>query len=186
MNRPRRQGLLALAVCLLAVALINMASRDDEPGVRWYRGQVGTPVTSPAFDITVHEVELARTVTDERNELTTPGVLVIVHWSVSAKGERAFVTDVELVTQTGLIVSERADMATYAGLPPTEAGFTSTGSSVFEVHPEDLARASLRVGGNKGLFYTFGGGIEIGPLVAADAAIAEKVTLVDATTEVTQ
>lgn len=185
MTRQRWRGLAALGLCLLAVAVINAVSRDDEPGMRWYTGTVGTQIVSPAFDVTVHKVELARTVTDERNELTTPGVLVVVHWSVDAKGEKASLSDIELLTGTGLVVSQRSDLAIYAGVKATAAGFTTTGSSVFEVHVEDLPDSAMRIEGNRGMFYTFGGGVEIRDLVAPDAKILERVTLADARTEVT-
>ncbi len=186
MKRQRLRGLLALALCLLVVAVINAVSRDDEPGSRWYTGPVGTVVTSPAFDVIVHQVDLAQTVADGHSELTTPGVFVVVHWSVSAKQERALLSDVELHTQTGLAVTQRSEMTVYSGIRMTEAGFTSHGASVFEVHAEDLPGAVMRVAVNRGFFYTFGGGVEIRDLVAPNAEVRQNVSLPDAMTEVTR
>lgn len=175
-----------LVLCLVALIVINAVSRDDSPGERWYRGTVGQWVTSPQVDVRVDAIELAREVSAGSTTRQTPGVFVVVHWSAAAKGETAYLSKVYLLTGGGLQVAQRDEFLYVAGISATDAGFTSHGASVFEIQPDQLTDLRLRVDHNRGVFYTYSGGVEVQLPADQQTPIVELAALPAPQTEVTR
>ncbi len=185
MTRRRLLDLVGLLVCLLLVALINATVRGSSPGVRWYTGTLASgAVHSPDLDVQVTGVEIARTVEGASTSLFSSGVLVVVHWTATVHRESARFSRVELHTHDGLELSQRGEFYTES-MPVTPAGFTSTGSSVFELRPYSLASADFVVNGDRGLFYTYGYAIRVESVLPADPQILDFVTLPQAQSMVT-
>lgn len=184
--RRRARELGALLVCLLLVGLINASVRNDAPSMRWYDGAPGRAVQSPDLDVIVTGVELAKRVEgSSAAELTSDGVLVVVHWAASVHRQTARFSRVELHTSDGLQVQQRDE---FSGDAPagTAPGFTSSGSSVFEVWPDSVPDADLVVYGDRGAIYAYGYAIRINDLVADAESVADVVVLPGARSEVTR
>lgn len=184
-RRTRPRDWLALAICLLLVALINASARGDD-AQRWYTGTLLRPASSPNLDVAVTDVELSRAAEGPYSTLETTGVFVIVHWSVAVKKERAYLSTIQLHTNDGLQITQRDEFKTFAAPPIITPGFTGHGTSVFEVPAESAAGADLVIAGDKGMFFVYGYSIRIADVVDASAATSELVTVQAYQTEVTQ
>lgn len=186
MTARRVGNVVVVVICLIAVIVINAVSRDEAPGERWYRGRLGEWVTSPRFDVRVDAVELATQVSDGPMTLDTQGVFVVVHWSAAVKGRTAYFGKVHLLTGGGLTVAQRGEFKFNAGVGATDAGFTTHGASVFEVQPEQVHDLALRVDHDRGVFFSFSGGVEVSLPADGQTPVAEIVTLPAPSSEVTR
>lgn len=182
----RVSEVLAFVVCIVLVGVVGMVTRAEGTVTRWYDGDVGEVVVSPDMDIQVRDVKVARAVVVDEEEFTTPGVYVVVEWSVAAKRQAASFSKVQLVTADGTSYGQREEFLSDAGIRRTSPGFTATGTSVFQLMPEQLDGVELRIERSQGLLYTHGAGVRVRGLIASDAMVRDVVTLQEQTVEVTQ
>lgn len=181
----RVSDLVTLVVCLLVLALLNAATRDGFPDTRWYIGKAGQQITSPMLDVTAATAQLAHTVTDRTTSMTsTTGVLVVVEWSAAVKRTDAYLGSVDLVTVDGIRYRHRGQFAT-SGLANSGIGFTSHGSSVFEMHPEQLPGAWLEIIDDVSSRTHFTGSIRVTDIIDPRAPVLPTVALPEPYAEVT-
>lgn len=183
MTARRISNWLATFACIVGLIVVNSASRDPAD-YRWYTGSVDDVVTSPMFDVEIHDVIAATEVTSGYTTLTTDHVFLIVEWEATAKERTARLGsgDVDLLLADGTLVRQRGDFLSTANLPAAAPGFTSTGVSVFEIPAEALADdAALEIRDRQGLFTNYSGALRIEGIIDDDLQQVGSVTLDPAT-----
>lgn len=168
-RRKRLSETLAVVLCFVLIAAINASGRNPEPGIRWYTGRVGQVVASPYLEVTVHSVTLAEEVNYLTNSMTTEGTLVVIEFSVAAKKEKTLLSEIWLETGTGLVLEPRGEFKYSAGFALTEAGFTRTANSVFQLPPGALPSADLVIHADRLTIYTYSWSIRIHDVINEEA-----------------
>lgn len=188
MSRRREWG--ALAVCLAVVAALALATGDraDSVPVAHDDVAVGETGVSSEFSARVLDVRLARAVQrDEFSEpLTTDAAFAVVTLAADARtGTVTFSRTVWLLTADGVRYAPRGELQ-IAQPQLVQAGFTSTGTYVFQVPPERLAGARLLVEPSVATFEVHDVTVRVDLGLVDDAVIAVDPILLDSpTTEVT-
>jgi hypothetical protein len=160
----RRTGAVAACVLLLA-AIVGMhrlvPSPTEQMGPISTHGQVGERIDTGGFTITVSKVRLARTLVEQGFSpgppVRTDGIWVVLtatltgEWKAAAHGD----TFLEAADGTKYYVSERSDSSSQLTEDlSTEPGVPRRGRIVFEIPPEQLTGAVVRIGRSE----TLGGG----------------------------
>ncbi|QDP97240.1 DUF4352 domain-containing protein [Microlunatus elymi] len=148
-RRPsRRDGLLALAVCLAVVAVLAVTSPDpDTVQVDYVDAPLGHWAATRTYDAKLSKIEYATSVKpagDYQDPVTSTETFVVATLTVRSKAKTDLLLDsIELHTSDGRIYHDR-DQFQIAQLPIIQPGFTGHGQSVFEV-PEDRLRGAQLV-----------------------------------------
>lgn len=176
----------AFILCLAAVGLVTTVTDESEMVTRWYEGEVGETISSPDYDARVLDVQLAREVVVREEPLTTEGIWVVVEWEADVKRQSASFNTVTLTTTDGNVYAEREEMAGLIGIPRTDAGFTGSGTSVFQLPPEALDDVVLSIERSQGFLFTHGAGIRVHDVVPADADVDDSLVIGPPITQVTR
>lgn len=174
----------AFVACLVAVGLIGMVTRDGGFVTRWYSGDVDQTISSPDFDVRVLGVELAHEVSEGEEGRGTDGIWVVVEWQADFHRQSSSFNAVNLVLRDGTTFEQRDEYASRWGVPRTDPGFSSTGTSVFQVPPDGLAGAVLTIERSQGFIFTHGAGVRVEGLLDELPEVRDRVTLRAPQTEV--
>lgn len=190
-DKPRARGrdvvtaVLTVVFVLIVLGLINQSVVRVATGIRWYDGDRDDQITTPLFNVRIDDVYLADHVATSLDISTTDGVFVVVEWSVDVKKQGTSFRDIQLVTRSGATFAARAGHLSAAQMPSTQPGFTSTGTAVFQVHPNDVAGAQFRVVGGQRIVSTYTGGARFNSVITEDTPYHPGVFLPEPTTLVT-
>lgn len=182
----RWRAAASLALCLLAVMVLRAASEGADAEVRYYDGAAGAWVRGDHVDVRVQRVQLTQRVEPAYGEAAeTEDAFVVVDYSVSVRDRRASLDRLTAVTRDGLRYDNRSEVDSLSAAPPTEAGFTSHGTAVFEVPRDRLAGLDFVVGPDSALFVAYSGAVRVTDVVGAGTPTVTSVALAEASTEVT-
>ncbi len=140
-------GLVALAILVVATLLNGWLPADDEdlgedPFVR--SGEIGDAVELREVTVTVDDVQGASGIDYFGSTLTTPGLWVVVRYTVTAADETASVTSAELQDSDGRSwrASHARNRSTCLPGPP---GVPVGCVALFEVPPDAIPTLRLRL-----------------------------------------
>lgn len=160
-GRRVRTTLLPIAVALGLVALLTLTAPDTAtPARQWTDLATGERGTLRDKVVTVTSVRTAPALELRQQVVTSTGVFVVVGVEADALITPVSFGRVRLQTRGGLRYTPRAEWIE-AQPPMTQAGFTVTGSWVFEVPADRVAGARLLVENEPREFEAFDRGLRI-------------------------
>ncbi len=152
-TRQRSRGVGALLVCLAIVAVLVAIRPDPAEDARraWVTVPIGMAASTRNAEIEVSRVQLTRSLLRYDRPIGTDETFVLVTWSGAARTTRDLFGRVTLRTRDGSTYDPRPEFIS-AAPGSTQPGFTSRGTSVFEVATDRLGGAHFVVDGGGGEF----------------------------------
>lgn len=161
MNRRIRTGVEVLGgIAVIAALTLIAPDFGYESRYRYHDGGVGEPGRLREYDATATSVRLAKSIAKYEDTIHTEHAFVLVAIEASVRTDGQGFRNMELRTRDGRRYQPRPDWFA-AELKPTQPGFTSRGTQVYEVPTRRLAGAVLIIGPDQGEITTFDGAVRV-------------------------
>lgn len=187
-TRHRSRGGGALLLCLAVVALLVAIRPDPVEDARraWVTVPIGVAASTRNAEVEVVQVQLTRSLLRYDQPIGTDQTFVLVTWRGSVADTPDGFRRVTLRTRDGSAYDPRPEFIS-AAPGTTQPGFTSRGTSVFEVATDRVSGARFVVDGGGGEFDVYDRAVRVDLGLTADTPVENQVAeLPAATVEVTR
>lgn len=161
MNRRLRTWLEVLGgIAVIAALALAAPEFGYESRCRYRDVGLGEPGRLREYDATATSVRLAKSIAKYEDTIPTEHAFVLVTIEASVRTDGQGFRNMELRTRDGRRYEPRPDWFA-AELKPTQPGFTSRGTQVYEVPTRRLAGAVLIIGPDQGEITNFDGAVRV-------------------------